>query len=85
MRVAMLRLLIAAAFFCLVAGFLVGYGVRAAFWPAVQVHTQQFDVTTQQIHLDKLYCHVSATLVDPAVRYTFTQDIVCSATPEGKP
>ncbi len=78
----MRNIIIATALIFLLLGFIGGYGLRAATSPTVvHVTTQQVHVTTQTIQQNELFCHVEGVLRDPGVTYTFSQDIVCSATP----
>ena len=83
MRIAVLRLVILAAFCALLVGAMLGYIVRATFFPPVQVHTQQFQVITQELKLPQTYyCHGRATIVDPAAIWQFDNFSRCSTTPE---
>ena len=79
----MKRLVTALVLFFLLFGFALGYGVRATFFPPVQVRTQQFQVITQELKLPQTYyCHGRATIVDPAAIWQFDNFSRCSTTPE---
>ncbi len=78
----MRRIVIATALFFVLLGAICGFALRAATSPTVvRMTTQQVHVTTQTIQQNELFCHVEGVLRDPGVTYTFSQDIVCSATP----
>jgi hypothetical protein len=78
----MRRLLVATALFFVLLGGIGGFALRAATSPTVvRVTTQQVHITTQEVRVDELFCHVEGVLRDPGVVYTFSQDFTCSATP----
>ncbi len=78
----MRNLIIAAALFFVLLGFVGGYALRAATSPTVvQVKTQHIVVTQQVVRVDELFCHVEGELHDPGAVYYFSQDVTCSATP----
>ncbi len=78
----MRNLILATALFFVLLGFIGGYALRAVTSPTViRVPPPQVYVTTQEVHVDELFCHIEGQLRDPGAVYYFSQDTICSATP----